>query len=136
MTDEEKTAETLRLQQEEFKATKMQLNRMTAENVFTKAGFKETDYKDILDKIVSDDLQATTGLAQTICNTLVNQKNEVEKSLKDKITKSTPKPDAGDGSTSKTDAENYQKLLEDATKRNDYVKMAYYTRVIQESKNK
>ena len=136
MTDEEKTAETLRLQQEEFKATKMQLNRMSAENVFTKAGFKENDYKDILDKIVSDDLQATTGLAQTICNTLVNQKNEVEKTLKEKITKNTPKPDAGDGSTSKTDAENYQKLLEEATKRNDYVKMAYYTRLVQESQKK
>ena len=137
MTDEEKTAETLRKQQEEFKATKMQLNRMTAENVFTKAGFQESDYKDILDKIVGEDTKITDGLAQAICTSMLNQKAEIEKKMAEKIAKGTPKPDAGEsGDVGKTEVENIKQLYNDAVKRNDFVKMAYYTRLLQEKNKK
>lgn len=137
MTDEEKTAETLRKQQEEFKATKMQLNRMTAENVFTKAGFQEADYKDILDKIVGEDTKVTDGLAQAICTSMLNQKAEIEKKMAEKIAKGTPKPDAGEsGDVGKTEVENIKQLYNDAVKRNDFVKMAYYTRLLQEKNKK
>ena len=137
MTDEEKQAELVKNQLEENKKMKLQLNKMSVENIFSKAGFKEDDYKDILEKIVGEDVTVSTALAQSICNTMLNQKKEIEKSITEKIAKGTPKPNAGEGGiTGETDVEKYQKLLDEAIKRNDFVKMATYTRLIQESKNK
>ena len=106
---------------------------MSAENIFSKNGFKEEDYVDILDKIVGEDSKITSDLAESICNTMLNQKKQIEKSITDKIAKETPKPDAGDSDTGKENIDNYKQALQEATKRNDYVKMAYYTRLIQES---
>ena len=67
---------------------------------------------------------------------MLKQKKDIEKAITDKIVKNNPKPPAGndDGSGNETDIEKYQKLYADAQKRNDYSKMAYYTRLIQESK--
>ncbi len=133
MTDEEKQANLIKTQIEENKKIKLQLNKMSAENIFSKNGFKEEDYVDILDKIVGEDSKITSDLAESICNTMLNQKKQIEKSITDKIAKETPKPDAGDSDTGKENIDNYKQALQEATKRNDYVKMAYYTRLIQES---
>lgn len=136
MTDEEKQAELIKSQLEENKKIKLQLNKMSAENIFSKNGFKEDDYKDILEKIVGEDSKITSDLAESICNSMLSQKKEIEKNITEKIAKSTPKPDAGEEDSGKTDVDNYKQLLQEATKRNDYIKMAYYTRLIQEKEMK
>lgn len=135
MSDDEKKAEQEKIKEEAYQKANLTISRMYAENTFAKAGFKEEEYKGILDGIVQEDLEKTKSLAETICGTMVKQKQEVEKSFADKIAKETPKPDSGDGGSSETEVEKYEKLLQEATKKNDYVKMAYYTRVIQENKN-
>lgn len=138
MTDEEKQAEQARLMQEQYQKANLTISKMYAENTFAKAGFKEEDYKEILDKIVTEDPDKTKGLAETICSTMLKQKDYIEKSITDKIVKGTKIPPAGNNNDegSDSDLEQYKKLYAEAQKRNDYAKMAYYTRLVQEAQNK
>ncbi len=135
MSDDEKKAEQERIKEEAYQKANLTISKMYAENTFAKAGFKEDEYKGILDGIVQEDLEKTKTLAETICGTMLKQKQEIEKNFADKIAKATPKPEGGDGGTNETEVEKYEKLLQEATKKNDFIKMAYYTRLIQENKN-
>lgn len=138
MTDEERQAEQAKAQTEEYRKVKMQLNEMTAKNIFSEAGFKKEEYGDILGSIVQEDSEKTKTLAETICNTMLNQRKELEKQITDKIIKGTKKPPVGndnDGSGT-TDLEKYQKSLSEAQKTNDMLKVAYYTRLIQQEQLK
>ncbi len=138
MTDEEKQAEQARLQLEENQKIKTRLNEMTAKNIFAESGFKKEDYEGLLSSVVSEDEEKTKALAQTICNTMLKQKAEVEKAVKDKLVKGTKTPPAGtdNGSEAESDLEKYKKLYAEAQKRNDFIKMAYYTRLVQEEVQK
>ena len=137
MTDEEKQAEQARKMQEQYQKANLTISKMYAENTFAKAGIKEDDYKNILDSIVTEDPEKTKGLAETICSAMLKQRADVEKTLKEKITKGTPTPPAGNDNDagSGSEIDNYKKLFEEAQKRNDFAKMAYYTRLIQEAQN-
>lgn len=138
MTDEEKQAEQARIQSEEYKKVKMQLNEMTAKNIFSEAGFKKEEYGDLLSSIVQEDSEKTKTLAETICNTMLSQRKELEKQITDKIIKGTQKPPAGNDNDAgeKTDLEKYKSLLSDAQKNNDMLKVAYFTRLIQQEQQK
>lgn len=138
MTDEEKIAEKERQMQEQYQKANLTISKMYAENTFAKAGFKEDDYKGILDSIVSEDPDKTKGLAETICNTMLKQKTDIEKAITDKLIKGTKTPPAGNDNNSGTesDIENYKKMYNEAHKRGDYGKMAYYTRLMQEAQRK
>lgn len=135
MTDEEKREELARLQAEENKCMKLQLNEMTAKNIFSEAGLKKEDYENLISSVVQEDTEKTKILAETICKTIAKQKKDIEKALTDKILKETKTPPAGNdnGTESESNTEKYKKLYEEAQKRNDYSKMAYYTRLIQET---
>lgn len=134
MTDEEKQAEQTKKMQEQYKNANLTISKMYAENTFAKAGIKEEDYKGILENIVSEDAEKTKGIAETICNAMLNQKKTFEKELKDKIIKGTQTPPAGNDNNAGNDSEieKYKKLYEEAQKVNNFEKMAYYTRLIQE----
>ncbi len=138
MTDEEKQAAKAREMQEQYQKANLTISKMYAENVFAKAGIKEDDYKGILDNIVTSDPEKTRGLAETICNAMAKQKEDIKKEITSQIVKNTKTPAAGNTNT--TDGENkveeYQKLLNEAQKVGDFTKMAYYTRLIQEENRK
>lgn len=138
MTDEEKQEEQARLMKEQYQKANLTISKMYAENTFAKAGFKEEDYKGILDSIVQEDPDKTKNLAETICNTMLKQKADIEKAVTDKIVKGTKTPPAGNDNDagSESDIQKYKKLFEEAQKRNDYAKMAYYTRLVQQAQNK
>lgn len=135
MTDEEKQAEQARLMQEQYQKANLTISKMYAENTFAKAGIKEDDYQGILDNIVTEDPEKTKDLAETICNAMLKQKQDIEKALKDKIVKGTKTPPAGnDNNTgSESDVDKYKRLYAEAVKVNDFGKMAYYTRLVQEA---
>ncbi len=135
MTDEEKQAEQVRVQLEENQKIKTRLNEMTAKNIFAEAGFKKEDYEGLLSSVVSEDEEKTKTLAQTICNTMLKQKADIEKAVKDKLVKGTKTPPAGtdNGSGTESDVEKYKKLYAEAQKVGDYGKMALYTRLVQEA---
>lgn len=138
MTEEEKRAELEKQRENEYKTTKITLNKMIAESTFSKAGFSEDDYKDILDKIVSQDSTMTKSLADSICGTMLKQKELIKQKLEENILKGTTPPPAGnaDGQELEDKLTTYQKALEKAQEKGDMVKVATYTRLIQEEKNK
>ena len=138
MSDEEKQAEASKRMQEQYQKANLTISKMYAENTFAKAGFKEDDYKDILDNIVSEDTDRTKGLAETICATMLKQKADVEKTITDKILKGQTPPPAGNDNDkgSGDEIENYKKLYQEAVAKNDFPKMAYYTRLVQEAQRK
>lgn len=135
MTEEEKKTELAKKQEEANQKMTLEFSRMKAENIFAKSGFKEEDYSSILDTIVSTDIEKTKTLAETFCNTLVKQKENIEKQVKENIVKGTKTPPAGNAGSS-SEKEKYEKLLEDAKSKGDFVNMAYYSRLIQEIENK
>ena len=69
---------------------------------------------------------------------MLNQRKELEKQITDKIIKGTQKPPAGNDNDAgeKTDLEKYKSLLSDAQKNNDMLKVAYFTRLIQQEQQK
>ena len=135
MTEEEKQANAIKVAEEKAQNTNKMLSTLLAENVFAKAGFKESDYKDIIPKIVIGDAESTKALAEDICKTMLDQKKNIEKEFQKKLVEQQQKPDHGDGEPDKAkDVENYEKLLADAIEKGDGVAQVYYTRLIQESK--
>ena len=138
MTDEEKQAEQARLHAEEYKNIKLQLSEMTVKNIFSEAGFKKEDYETLISSVVQEDSEKTKILAQTICNTMLKQKQDIEKTLTDKIVKGQKTPPAGNDNDegNQSEIEKYKKLYAEAQKNNDFVKMSYYTRLIQESQKR
>ena len=138
MSDEEKQAEASKKMQEQYQKANLTISKMYAENTFAKAGFKEDAYKDILDSIVQEDPDKTKGLAETICATMLKQKADIEKAVKDKIINGQTPPPAGNDNDkgSGDDIENLKKLYQEAVAKNDFPKMAYYTRLVQEAQMK
>ena len=138
MTETEKQAEIAKEKEERYQKQNLMISKMYAENTFSKAGFKEDEYKDILDNIVQEDLEKTKGLAETICNSMLKQKADIEKAMKDKIIKGQTPPPAGNDNDkgSGDEIENYKKLYQEAVAKNDFQKMAYYTRLVQEAQMK
>ena len=136
MTDDEKQAEVVREAQEKEAKTSKMLSQLFAENVFAKAGFKEDDYKEIIPDIIQSDAEATKLLAEKICNSMLNQKKAIEKEIQKKLVDAQKKPEGGDGGSQTTSVDEYTKLLKEAIEKNDFVKQAYYTRLIQEEKQK
>ncbi len=138
MTDEEKREEEIRIAKEKEQNTNRMLSQMFAENVFSKAGFKEEDYKDIIPNILQSDFEATKKVAESIRDSMLAQKKAIEESVMKKIADGQKKPDGGNGdqTTKVTEIEKYKKGLEEAQKANDYAKVAYYTRLIQEEQFK
>ena len=138
MTETEKQAEIAKEKEERYQKQNLMISKMYAENTFSKAGFKEDEYKDILDNIVQEDLEKTKGLAETICNSMLKQKADIEKAVKDKIIKGQTPPPAGNDNDkgSGDEIENYKKLYQQAVEKNDFQKMAYYTRLVQEAQMK
>lgn len=135
MTDEEKRNEYVAKLENDNKTMKLDLNRKTAENIFVNAGLEEEEYSEILEDIVGEDKEKTVKLAKTICKAVSGQKEKTQKAIKEKIAGGTPKPEAGKGEPDIKDSKiKIQEELQNATKRGDYVKMAYYTRLLQEIK--
>lgn len=134
MTDEEKQIAQAKKMQEQYQKANLTISKMYAENAFAKAGFKEEDYTGILDGIVTEDPEKTKVLAETICNSMLKQKEDIEKAVKAKIIKGTQTPPAGNdndgGSESKI--EQYKRLYAEAQESNNMVNMATYTRLIQQ----
>jgi len=137
MTDEEKQAEAIKLEREKSNKQSKMLSQLFAENVFSKAGFKEDDYKEIIPSILKDDPEETKSLASVICNTMLNQKKAIENQVKEQIIKGQKKPEGGDNPDEGiTELDKLKKAYAEAIKSGDTIKIATYTRLIAEANNK
>lgn len=138
MTDEEKQAELIKQEREKAEKQSRMLSKLFAENTFSKAGFNEEDYKEIIPTIIRDDPEETRSIAEQICNAMVSQRKSIEDRIKQDLIKGQKKPEGGnaDGDEGLTEVEKYKKAYNEAAKNNDRVAMATYTRLIAEAQNK
>lgn len=138
MTDEEKQAELIKQEREKAEKQSRMLSKLFAENTFSKAGFDEEDYKEIIPTIIQDDPEETKSIAEQICNAMVSQRKSIEDRIKQDLIKGQKKPEGGnaDGDEGLTEVEKYKKAYNEAAKNNDRVAMATYTRLIAEAQNK
>ena len=138
MTDEERQAELIKQEREKAEKQSRMLSKLFAENTFSKAGFNEEDYKEIIPTIIRDDPEETRSIAEQICNAMVSQRKSIEDRIKQDLIKGQKKPEGGnaDGNEGLTEVEKYKKAYNEAAKNNDRVAMATYTRLIAEAQNK
>ena len=138
MTDEERQAELIKQEREKAEKQSRMLSKLFAENTFSKAGFNEEDYKEIIPTIIRDDPEETRSIAEQICNAMVSQRKSIEDRIKQDLIKGQKKPEGGnaDGDEGLTEVEKYKKAYNEAVKNNDRVAMATYTRLIAEAQNK
>lgn len=137
MTDEEKQDELIKAEKEKSKKQSEMLSQLFAENVFSKAGFQEEAYKELLPDIVQEDPEVTKKLAEKICNSMLNQKKTIENQVKEQIIKGQKKPEGGNNNQEGiTEIEKYKKAYDEAEKTNNRVAMATYTRLISEAQRK
>ena len=137
MTDEEKQAEAIRIEKEKSQKQSKMLSQVFAENVFSKAGFKEEDYKEIIPSILKEDPEETKGLASVICNTMLNQKKAIENQVKEQIIKGQKKPEGGDNpDEGVTQLDKLKIAYDEAEKNGDMVAMASLTMQIAQAQSK
>lgn len=137
MTDEEKQAEAIKLEREKSNRQSKMLSQLFAENVFSKAGFKEDDYKEIIPSILKEDPEETRSLASVICNTMLNQKKAVENQVKEQIIKGQKKPEGGDNpDEGVTKLDKLKTAYAEAEKNGDMIAMAGLTMQIAQAQNK
>lgn len=137
MTDEEKQAEAIKLEREKSNKQSKMLSQLFAENVFSKAGFKEDDYKEIIPSILKEDPEETKSLASVICNTMLNQKKAIENQVKEQIIKGQKKPEGGDNpDDGVTQLDKLKTAYAEAEKNGDMVAMAGLTMQMQQIQNK
>lgn len=137
MTAEEKQEELRKVEIEKAKKQSKMLSQLFAENVFSKAGFKEDDYKEIIPSILKDDPEETKALAGVICNSMLNQKKAIENQVKEQIIKGQKKPEGGDNpDEGVTQLDKLKTAYAEAEKNGDMVAMAGLTMQIAQAQNK
>lgn len=117
LSEVEKLQKQLEESQKNSQATTKELNKMKVENILIQGGLNGDDYKDILDGIVSEDLDKSTKLAENIVAAF---KNKVDVAVKDQISKKMQDvgtiPNGATTETSNTDSKklsqySYNELL-------------------------
>lgn len=136
MTEEEKTQEKARTQQEEYEKALKKASTYSAKAVFAEAGLQEEDYSDFLEDIVGLDEEKTKSLAQKICQTITKQKENKAEEIKNNIINGTTPPPAGNSNKTiaEMELEKYENLLAEAKKNNNTLDIVYYERLISEAK--
>lgn len=138
MTEEEQAKELKKRADEENQKTKKRLNEYIARTIFSQNNISKEDYEGLLETIISTDEERTKAVAESICTIINKTKKDNMNQIKKQVINNTPKPEGGNdnsnGITSKL--EMYEKNLADAQKAHDLVKIATYTRLVQEEKMK
>lgn len=138
MTEEEQTKELQKRANEENQKILKELNEYVARTIFSQNNIAKDDYEQLLGTIVSTDKEKTKAIAEGICGIITKQKNDNMQQVKNEVLKNQPKPQGGNDNSNgvTTKLEMYEKNLEEAMKNNDIVKIATYTRLVQEEKIK
>ena len=110
LTAEEKIQNNLKASELAKSESQKILNKTKAIQEFLNNGFKEDDYKDIIDGIVSDDEEKTVNMAKSFIGVLSKQKKAIEDDIKDKKIHDIHKP-----GTSNTDDDELSEAEQFAT---------------------
>lgn len=111
LSDEERTKKALEDAEKLRKEATVDRNKIHAEKILSKSGMTDEDIEDIIDGIVSEDLEETKKMATKIANVMTKQIEVTEKKVKDKLLEDTPKPSDGNtGGTKKVTQEEFDKM--------------------------
>lgn len=102
MTDQQLLQAELDKAKEAQKQYAVQLSRVKAEEAFVKAGLNEKQYKDLLDSVANEDLEATLKVAKSITNLVTSTIAETDKKVRAEVLKDTPTPPSGEGTPGMT----------------------------------
>jgi len=130
MTDDEKVQAAITAANNKEKEFIAKSNRLEVEKLFVSGGLTEQDYADVIDDIVSDDVDKTMKLAKNLLAVITNQKSATEKALRAELQRSTPRTPAGDGS--KSSKKDYATEISEALARGDTAGAAALMRKQQE----
>lgn len=137
MTEEEKKELEAKEKEKAYNEALRKLSKATAKTVFANAGLKEEDYSDFIEDIIELDEEKTKTLAEKICQTITKQRSDVETKMKNNIINGTTPPPAGnEGFNPTSKKEEYQQLLNEATKKGDINNIVYYQRLVEEEMKK
>lgn len=140
MTEEEQAKELKKRADEDNQKTLRRLNEYVARTIFSQNNVAQEDYEGLLDMIISTDEEKTKTMTESICSIINKNKNENMNQIKKQVLQSQPKPEGGNDNTNgiTSKLEMYQQKLQEAKEKNDIVKIATYTRLVQEEniKNK
>lgn len=109
MTESEKSAKALEDAQKEIASLKQSNVASEVKAILNGAGLKEEDYKDFLPGLVTDDVERSKAMAESLVKTLsANAENAVKQSQKDDLD-NTRTPDGGTGNKDdeKSEAEKF-----------------------------
>lgn len=137
MTEEEKKELEAKEKEKAYNEALRKLSKATAKTVFANAGLKEEDYSDFIEDIIGVDEEKTKTLAEKICQTITRQRSDVETKMKDNIINGiTPPPPGNERFNPTSKKEEYQQLLNEATKKGDINNIVYYQRLVEEEMKK
>ena len=138
MTEEEQAKELKKRADEDNQKTLKRLNEYIARTIFSQNNVAKEDYESLLDTIVSTDEERTKKMAESICSIINKNKNDKMNQIKKQVLKDQPKPEGGNDNTNgiTSKLEMYQQKLKEAKEKNDIVKIATYTRLVQEENMK
>lgn len=100
LTDAEKVQKALKAAEDAEKDFTRKSNKLEVENIFVAAGLTKEEYKDLIDGIVSDDLEKSKTLASGLVNVVSNQKEAAVQKTKEELMDGTKTPGGNGGSGS------------------------------------
>lgn len=132
MTDDEKRAEELKKFEEDKKTNAIEKSSLAVEKLLLKNGIEikedDTELKDTLETIVSEDYEKSIKLANSFISLLNKTKTETANATTTKLLNDTPKPIGGVQSSSNlTELDKLKEKLAEAIKNKDVVKQTQLT---------
>lgn len=113
LSDEEKVKKALADAEKARKEALIDRNKTQAEKILTKSGMLDEDIDEIIDGIVSEDLEETKKMANKIALVMSKQIETTEKRVKDELINETKKPDGGNAGDKKVTKEEFEKMTFD-----------------------
>lgn len=113
MTAEEKLAAAEKLANEKALELTKKTNKLDVEKILVGAGLAEDEYKDLIDRFVGEDLEASKAAATAFASVISKQKEAAVQKTKEELMKGTCTPggSAGGGGTELSDAEKIATTL-------------------------
>lgn len=113
LSDEEKVKKALADAEKARKEALIDRNKTQAEKILNKSGMSDEDIEEIIDGIVSEDLEETKNMANKIATVMSKQIETTEQRVKEELIKETKKPNGGNAGEKKVTQEDFDKMTFD-----------------------
>lgn len=118
LTDAEKIQKALNEAEDTKLEYEKKFNQLEAERILVSSGLTEDDYKDLMEGIVSSDIERTRLMANSLASVISRQKETAMQKAKEELMDGTPIPNnnSGSGKEEESEAEKAAKAIADSQK--------------------